>query len=541
MLAAARAVGASRSSASRTGRRLRRTPCSSGRARGRRSSPPRVSSTCSTCAARPRAPLPAVRRACRSRSFRSSAATACASASGRTGCSCRSTLDSLPELEAPRRSPSACSSRSATRRTSGRSPRSFAAACRTPTSSRRTRWRRSSASTSALRRRPRTPTSARSARATCARSRPLPSRRVCPSRSSCAPPAAWRRWTRRRSTLRWSSSRARRQGSVGAALAAGQAGIENAISFDMGGTSTDVCLIAGGRAERTLERSVGGLPIRLPMVDIHTVGAGGGSIVWRDAGGALRVGPGERRGRSRPRVLRARRRRDHGDGREPPPRAAARTARRRPRARPRRGRAGARRARPGGRGRGSRTPRCCARCASSRSSVVTTRATSPSSPSGAQGRCTRARSPRSSGFETVLVPAAAGVLSALGLVASDERRDQVRSYVCPLEEAGELPAEGEADLRYRGQSFELAVAARPRPRGALSPCPRGALRLRRSGAGRSSSSPCARRRCARGPSCELGGWWPLDGVPGPAVLELEGATCWLPPGWVGVRDGAIAR
>ena len=61
------------------------------------------------------------------------------------------------------------------------------------------------------------------------------------------------------------------------------------------------------------------------------------------------------------------------------------------------------------------------------------------------------------GIETVLVPDAAGVLSALGLVASDERRDHVRSYVCPLAEAGELPGEGEADLRYRGQSFELSV------------------------------------------------------------------------------------
>ena len=80
-------------------------------------------------------------------------------------------------------------------------------------------------------------------------------------------------------------------GAVGAARVAALAGVENAISFDMGGTSTDVCLISGGRAERTLERSVGGLPIRLPMVDIHTVGAGGGSIVWRDAGGAVRVGP----------------------------------------------------------------------------------------------------------------------------------------------------------------------------------------------------------------------------------------------------------
>ena len=65
------------------------------------------------------------------------------------------------------------------------------------------------------------------------------------------------------------------------------------------------------------------------------------------------------------------------------------------------------------------------------------------------------------GMETVLVPAAAGVLSALGLVAADERRDAVRTYVAPLADAGELPDEGEADLRYAGQSFELTVAARP--------------------------------------------------------------------------------
>src|SRR5205085_11681284 len=65
----------------------------------------------------------------------------------------------------------------------------------------------------------------------------------------------------------------------------------NAISFDMGGTSTDVCLIAGGRAERTTERPVGGLPVKLPAVDLHTVGAGGGSIAWRDEGGAVRIGP----------------------------------------------------------------------------------------------------------------------------------------------------------------------------------------------------------------------------------------------------------
>src|SRR5439155_15761907 len=80
-------------------------------------------------------------------------------------------------------------------------------------------------------------------------------------------------------------------GAVGAARIAALAGVENAISFDMGGTSTDVCLIAGGRVERSAARKVAGFPIRLPSVDLHTVGAGGGSIVWRDAGGAIRVGP----------------------------------------------------------------------------------------------------------------------------------------------------------------------------------------------------------------------------------------------------------
>ena len=80
-------------------------------------------------------------------------------------------------------------------------------------------------------------------------------------------------------------------GVVGAARAAQLAGIENAISLDMGGTSTDVCLIAGGEAARSTERAVAGLPIRLPTIDLHTVGAGGGSIAWVDEGGALRVGP----------------------------------------------------------------------------------------------------------------------------------------------------------------------------------------------------------------------------------------------------------
>jgi N-methylhydantoinase A len=59
----------------------------------------------------------------------------------------------------------------------------------------------------------------------------------------------------------------------------------------MGGTSCDVCVVEGGVVRETAGREVGGRPLALPMVDIHTVGAGGGSVAWRDPGGALRVGP----------------------------------------------------------------------------------------------------------------------------------------------------------------------------------------------------------------------------------------------------------
>ncbi len=79
-------------------------------------------------------------------------------------------------------------------------------------------------------------------------------------------------------------------GVVGAAYMAGLSGYTDIISFDMGGTSTDVALVPS-RLRETTEATIGGLPVCLPMLDIHTVGAGGGSIARRDAGGALRVGP----------------------------------------------------------------------------------------------------------------------------------------------------------------------------------------------------------------------------------------------------------
>ncbi len=77
----------------------------------------------------------------------------------------------------------------------------------------------------------------------------------------------------------------------GALLLAGLAHEEDVLCFDMGGTSCDVCLIAGGEVSETAERAVASRPLALPALDIHTVGAGGGSIAWRDSGGALRVGP----------------------------------------------------------------------------------------------------------------------------------------------------------------------------------------------------------------------------------------------------------
>jgi len=80
-------------------------------------------------------------------------------------------------------------------------------------------------------------------------------------------------------------------GAVGAALLARLSGEGEAVGIDMGGTSCDVCVVEAGRVRRTDSREIEGRVIQLPMVDVHTVGAGGGSIGWRDHGGALRVGP----------------------------------------------------------------------------------------------------------------------------------------------------------------------------------------------------------------------------------------------------------
>ena len=249
-------------------------------------------------------------------------------------------------------------------------------------------------------------------------------------------------------------------GVVGASLVARQAGIGKAIAFDMGGTSTDVCLITDGGAERTSERSVGGFPIRLPMIDIHTVGAGGGSIVWRDVGGALQVGPESAganpgpacygRGGTQPTVTDA----NLLLGRLPATLAGGLELDRQ-----------AAEAALGELDPADVIEVVNAEMLRALRVVSVERGHDPAEFAlvayGGAGPLHACALAEELGIATVLVPGAAGVLSALGLVASDERRDVVTAYVCPLEDAGELPAEGEADLRYRGQSFELTVPLGP--------------------------------------------------------------------------------
>jgi N-methylhydantoinase A len=115
----------------------------------------------------------------------------------------------------------------------------------------------------------------------------------------------------------------------------------------------------------------------------------------------------------------------------------------------------------------------------------------------------------------------------------------VRSYLVPLADAGELPSEGEADLRYAGQSFELTVPLQD----GLAEAFHRAHEEQYGFAERAREIELVAVRTAdvrQGPQLEL----PVSGtteVTGPAVVELPGSTCWVPPGWVGARDGRMLR
>ena len=326
-------------------------------------------------------------------------------------------------------------------------------------------------------------------------------------------------------------------GVVGASRVARLAGIENALAFDMGGTSTDVCAIVGGEATRSSERLVGGLPIRLPTLDVHTVGAGGGSIVWRDAGGALRVGPQSAGAEPGPAC--------YGRGGELPTVTDANLLLGRL---PDRLAGGLELDRDA-------AERALASVGAAPEDVIAVvnaemlaalrvvsveRGLDPRDfalvafgGAGALHACALAEELE---IGTVLVPEAAGVLSALGLALSDERRDTVRSLVVP---AGRRRAAGR---RRGGHPLRRPVVradrpARRRRRRGVPPRPRGALRLRRPG-------PAARARRAadgrRAPRPRVHAHPCIARPAATGLVELDGSTAWIPPGWRGDwRDGSL--
>ena len=272
----------------------------------------------------------------------------------------------------------------------------------------------------------------------------------------------------------------------------------------------------------------------LPTVDLQTVGAGGGSIVWRDLGGALRVGPQSAGADPGPAC--------YGRGGLEPTVTDANLVLERL---------------PGSLAGGLELDRAAAELAlgdfdahavvdvvnaemlRALRLVSVERGHDPRDFAlvafGGAGPLHACELADELGIRKVLVPAAAGVLSALGLVASDERRDRVRSFVIPLEDAGLLPQTGEVDLRYRGQSFELTVSLEANSAEAFH----RAHEERYGYADHDRPIELVAIRSAEvtpGPELTLPVGEPEAKV-GPAVVELDGATCWIPPGWEGARDG----
>ncbi|HET8893267.1 MAG TPA: hydantoinase/oxoprolinase family protein [Gaiellaceae bacterium] len=324
-------------------------------------------------------------------------------------------------------------------------------------------------------------------------------------------------------------------GVVGAGLVAQRAGFEHALAFDMGGTSTDVCLLPGGRAARVHERDVGGFPIRLPSVDLHTVGAGGGSLVRVDAGGAIRVGPESAGAHPGPAC--------YGAGGGATVTDANLLLGRLPAEL------------PGGlvldhdaaeRALAGVDPAAVVEVVNAEMLralrvVSVERGHDPRDFAlvafGGAGPLHACALAEELGIEAVLVPEAAGVLSALGLVASDERRDRVVSHVRPLDDLRKLPEEGEADLRYRGQSFELTVPLQPD----LATAFHVAHEERYGYAEASRTIELVAVRTAEvtpGPAVSLSGT--ARGLT-PGRVELDGATVWIPDGWSGETndDGTL--
>ena len=330
-----------------------------------------------------------------------------------------------------------------------------------------------------------------------------------------------------------------------AALAAGFAG---AVTFDMGGTSTDVCLVRGGSPEPAAGRLAAGFPIRLPSLDIHTIGAGGGSIARIDPGGALVVGPGSAgaepgpacygRGGLRPTVTDA----DLILGRIPldavfpglgtldPAAASAALA---------------------GAGVTAEDVVRVVDAAMERAlrAVSVERGVDPSELAlvafGGAGPLHACALAEALGMAAVVVPPRAGVLSAVGLLCAPRQRSLVRSWATPSDHVGARAALAElgdralalvgsggavstsVDCRYVGQSHELTV-------GSVAEFPDE--HVRRNGYARPGApvEVVALRASARAPAAmRPGDLGTVDRRPaqGPWVVAEPDCTIWVPEGW----------
>lgn len=395
-------------------------------------------------------------------------------------------------------------------------------------------------------------------------------------------------------------------GAVGAGVLAQLSAGGDALGLDMGGTSCDVCVVEGGEVRRTDAREIGGRILQLPMVDVHTVGAGGGSIGWRDRGGALRVGPRSAGSEPGPACY-------GRGGTEPTVTDANLVLGRLPADAPLAGGVSldpvlAERA-VGELGSSLaldllQTAEGIVRVANQEMvqalRVVTVeRGVDPRRfalmPFGGAGPLHAAEIAEMLGIERIVCPRASGVLSALGLLASDRRRDMARTVMLSgaelraeriAEETKALLGTAEAGiegavpdasfaLRYRGQAFELTIPGdlEPDPAelaqrfeeeherrygyrdpdgeielvdivlAARIPSPAPAIS---AGAGATERSRRRVRFSGEWMEAEVvrGEPGPGEAARGPAVVELPEATLVLPPGWAGEVDDAgsfIAR
>jgi N-methylhydantoinase A len=381
-------------------------------------------------------------------------------------------------------------------------------------------------------------------------------------------------------------------GAVGAARLAEEGGATGAVCLDMGGTSCDVSVAREGRVEGTGGREVGGRALALPMVDVHTVGAGGGSVAWRDAGGALRVGPRSAgadpgpacygRGGEEPTVTDANLLLGYLDSDSPL--AGGVELDREAAARAVEGLAGTLGMRV------EETAAGIARVAGTEMAravrvMTIERGTDPRDLAllafGGAGPLHAAAIADELDMGTVLVPFASGVLSAVGLIAAERRRDLVESVLLAgddftadsIAEVVERLAERGRDdlsapdaqvrpgydLRYAGQAFELTIEGDPRPdpddlRAAFEHAheerygyadPNADLELvtvRVAVALEAAELPPAQAasgeehgtRAARFGD-EVADATVVRGVPdeqpGPAIVELPESTVVVPPGW----------